>query len=169
MKKRINKKAQVWGIDLAVALIIFFGAILFFYKYGIEAIDSEKQDASALLQDAKLISNYLVSPGYPENWTLNDVTLLGLTDQDARLSPEKVQMFYNFSKYNYTQSRMLLSTSHHYFVFFESKEGNATKIYNVSWIGRNYTIDNPRNIIKISRFVFYNSSIIKMNVYVWQK
>jgi len=152
---------------MLIAVIIFFTAFFVFYKYGLSAIDSTEDDKSFLLQDTKLISNYLISSGYPQNWTRDTVTLIGLTDGESRLDSNKVEMFSNMSVSNYAQTRNLLSTSHDFYVFFEDANSSLIKVRNISSIGRNYTNDNPDNLIKIERFVFYNSSIIKMVIYAW--
>ncbi len=164
-KKR--KKAQIWSIDLLVAVIIFLSAIIFFYKYGVAELMDNDADIDYLLQDGKLISNYLLSEGIPENWTADNVTLIGLTDGSARINPQKVMAFSNISMDNYGLSRRLLSSSNDYYVFFENSQNEKIIIDNVSFIGKNYTEDNPENLIKIERFAFYNSSVIKMVVYVW--
>ncbi len=162
-----NKKAQIWSIDLIIAVVIFFAAFFVFYKYGLGALDSARDDKSFLLQDTKLISNYLVSAGYPQSWTTETVTLIGLTDGESRLDPNKVEMFSNMSKSSYLQTKNILSASHDFYIFFEDSNSNKIKIRNISSIGKNYTNDNPDNLLKIERFIFYNSSIIKMVIYTW--
>ena len=167
----ISTKSQVWSIDLIIGIIIFSTALILFYKYSINTIDIEKKDVGDLLLDAKLISSYLVSPGYPANWQDNpgDVTLIGLTNGNMDINAKKVKEFSELAASNYPRSRKLLSTTHNYYVFFEDKNNNTIKIKGVEedWIGKYYADENPTNLIKIVRFVYYNSTIIRMVVYVW--
>lgn len=163
----IKKKNQIWSFDLVIATLIFLGVLIIFYKYSVNTVDIEEQGTDYLLLDAKLISSYLVSSGHPEDWTTDNVTLIGLTDGEMRLDQEKVEQFSEIASLDYTESRRLLSTTHNYYVFFEDKEGNPLEISGISSIGKDYLAENPSDLIKVVRFVFYDSKIIKLVVYVW--
>ncbi|MBW2983807.1 hypothetical protein KY361_01725 [Candidatus Woesearchaeota archaeon] len=163
----IKRKSQIWSLDLMVAVLIFLCALLIFYKYSINVIDVEEQGVEHLLLDAKLISSYLVSTGYPEDWTASNVTLIGLTNGEIRLSKEKVQQFSSLALSDYTNSRRLLSTMNDYYISFEDKNGSLFEIEGISSIGKDYSAENPDNLIKVERVVIYNSSIIKLMVHVW--
>lgn len=160
-------KSQIWSLDLIIGIIIFTTSLVLFYKYGIESIDFERQDVNNLLLDAKVISNYLISEGYPNDWTLGNVTLIGLTNGNMDLNPEKVSEFSDLAVTDYAKSRKLLSTINDYYLFFEDKNNNTIRINGIEWIGKDYSTENPRNLIKVIRFVNYNSTIIRMVVYVW--
>lgn len=171
MASSILTKSQVWALDLIIAVVIFLGALLLFYKYSINTVDIEKKDIGDLLLDAKLISSYLVSAGYPTDWQEHpgDIMLIGLTNGNMEINPKKVQEFSNLVASNYTKSRKLLSTTHDYYVFFEDKNNNIIRIEGVGedWVGKDYTNENQEDIIKTIRFVNYNSTIIKLVLYVW--
>jgi hypothetical protein len=162
-----TKKSQVWSLDLMVAIFIFLGALLLFYKYTVNAGTLGEGEENNLLMDAKLISSYLVSTGYPEQWTESNVSLIGLTDGDMRIIDWKVEQFSNIALADYTNSRRLLSAMNNYYVSFEDKHGNALNVNGIWGIGKNYTADNPDSLIKVERFLIYNSSIIKLKVHVW--
>lgn len=162
-----NNKSQVWSLDLMIGIIIFATSLTFFYKYGIDSIDFERQNVNNLLLDAKIISNYLISKGYPEDWTHANVTLIGLTNGEMDINPDKVSEFSDIATMDYTKSRKLLSTMYDYFVFFEDKSNNTIRINEVEWVGKDYRVEDPKNIVKVIRFVNYNSTIIRMVVYVW--
>ncbi len=171
MARYISTKSQVWALDIIMAIVIFLGALLLFYRYSLNSIDIENKGADDLLLDAKLVSTYLVSEGYPINWeeSPSDATLIGLTNGKMDLNTQKVQGFSQLSISDYSKTRKLLSTTHDYFVYFEDRDNNTISIPGVvnDWIGKNYSIDNPKNIIKTIRFVRYNSTIIRMVLYVW--
>ena len=171
MARYTSTKSQVWALDLIIAIVIFLGALMLFYKYSLNSIDIEKTDMGSLLLDAKLISTYLVSEGYPIDWQSapNEVALIGLTNGEMDLNPGKVQGFSQLVASDYAKTRKLLSTTHDYYVFFEDKNNNTIKIQGVgeNWIGKNYSNENPEDIIKTIRFVSYNSTIIRLVVYVW--
>jgi hypothetical protein len=162
-----TKKSQVWSLDLMVAIFIFLGALLLFYRYTLNAGSLGEEERDSLLLDAKLISSYLVSTGYPELWSESNVSLIGLSDGDMRLIGWKVEQFSDIALADYTNSRRLLSAMHNYYVSFEDKDGNPLKISGIEGIGKNFTSENPSSLIKVERFLIYNSSIIKMKVHVW--
>jgi len=163
----IRNKSQIWSLDLIIGIVIFFTALILFYKYSINTMDIERQDTTNLLLEGKLISSYLVSEGNPVDWTLDNVTSIGLTNGNMDINTEKVNEFSELAILDYPRSRKLLSTINDYYVFFEDKNNNTIKINGVEWIGKDYTLENPTNLIKIIRFVNYNSTIIRMVVYVW--
>lgn len=162
-----TKKAQIWSMDLLVGVLIFLGALLMFYKYSINTMDFQGEEMDNLLLDAKLISSYLMSEGYPNDWSESNVTLMGITDGGVRIDEGKVQQFSSIASSDYVRSRNLLSTIHNYQVSFKDKDGNLTHIGGVSSIGKDYTVENPDDLIRIERFAVYNSSIIRLVVYVW--
>lgn len=171
MAQYSSTKSQIWSIDLLVAIAIFLGSLVLFYKYSINNLDMDKKDAGNLLLDGKLISGYLVSAGQPEDWQDHpgDVTLIGLTNGNMDINPEKVHQFCQLAKLNYPASRKLLSTTHDYHLFFEDKNNNTVRIKGVGedWIGKDYVNENPRDMIKVVRFVNYNSTIIRLVLFVW--
>ena len=167
LDKEFKRKAQVWSIDAVVAIIIFLGALMLFYKYSINSSELQTQDIDNLLLDAKVISSYLISEGYPINWGSSDVVLIGLTDGKSRIDNEKILTFSDISILNYQLSQNLLSTINDYNVYFEDKNGDLFSIEGITSIGKDHTGDNPENIVKVVRFVFYDSQIIKMVVLVW--
>jgi len=162
----IKSGSQIWSLDLIIAFLIFLGSLLLFYNFSINTVDLEKEDVESILLDAKLISGYLASSGHPEDWTADTVVSIGLTDGDMRLEEEKVKQFSNMASLDYANTQKLLSTTHDYNISFE-KDNTSVEIKGVSSIGKDYKTDNPRNLLKVIRFVFYNSSIINMVVHVW--
>jgi len=171
MARYTSTKSQVWALDIVIAIAIFLTALLLFYKYSLNSIDIERKGTDDLLLDAKLISTYLVSEGYPADWDthVQDVTQIGLTDGKHKIVPYKVQQFKNmiYDQSSYDNTRKMLSTTHDYYVFFEDKNNNTLNIGGVNWIGKDYSNEDPTDIIRTIRFIGYNSTIIRMVVYVW--
>lgn len=169
MAQSTSVKSQVWSLDLIVAIVIFLVTLIFFYKYSINLTEFEQKDLDNLLADGKLVSSYLVSTGYPEDWEDHplDVKLIGLTDGNMDINPQKVDQFFQLATSDYPTTRKLLSTTHDYYVFFEDKDNNTVKINGIEWIGKDYITENPEDIIKIVRFVDYESTITRMVLYIW--
>ena len=123
-----KKNAQVWSIDLIVAVIIFLLALVFFYKYSLNNIYAQEDNNQNLIDDGKKISDYLVSEGYPSSWSSSDVRAIGLTDGNMRLDKDKVALFYNLSFADYPRARRLMSNINDYYVYFEDNDMSRVKI-----------------------------------------
>ena len=160
-----STKSQLWSIDLIVALIIFVGAVLFFYKYSANTTNIEEDSMNDLLLEAKLLSSYLTSTGVPANWTSSDVSLAGLTDGELRIDKAKIDAFANIAAADYQRSRTLLTASHNYQLHFEDAQGNAIGIADDTFIGSNYSAAD--DIVAVTRLVYYNGTFVKMLVVVW--
>lgn len=163
----IKRKAQVWSIDVIVGITIFLLALVLFYKFSINRSYVESNNVNDLVIEGKMISSYLVSTGEPEQWNLENVNVVGLTDGNMRIVNSKVSMFANLSLADYQKSRRLLSTTKDYYVYFESENSSRVSLENITSFGRNYSYASEKSLIKITRFVFYDSKIIKMVVLVW--
>ncbi len=157
----------MWGADIAIALLIFSVGIYIFYQYSTSALDVKEQGMDNLLIDAKLVSNYLVSSGYPADWEPGNAVIIGLTNGSMDLDANKVGNFNNIALADYDRSRLLLSTDRNYYVTFEDKDNNTVNIDGVDEIGANYKDSDPEQLIKILRFVNYDSQIIRLVLYVW--
>ena len=58
MKLKIKTiKAQAWGMDLAIALILFSIAMLTFYIYSLNQPGEAKEKLELMLYDGKVIAN----------------------------------------------------------------------------------------------------------------
>ncbi len=163
-----SRKSQIWSLDLVVGILIFLGALLVFYKYSINTLDYGGEDESNLLLDAKLMSSYIMSEGYPADWSVGNVTLIGLTKDGVRIDPDKVAYFSSIAVSNYTISRRLLSTSYDYLISFEDKEGSPVVINGVSSIGKNFSAEEHEELIKVERLAIYDSGIIRVLVHIWE-
>jgi len=157
-------KGQVWSLDLFIGIIIFIGTFLFFYKFGIAKLSIEHSGSTDLITDAKLLSNYLVDEGYPFNWSVDNVSLIGITDRNMKLDEAKLK---NFSLINYSDTKDIFSFSNDYYVFFQDRYDNNLTINGVSSVGKDYTTEDIDNIIRVTRFLNYDSDMIRMVVYVW--
>lgn len=157
-------KGQVWSLDILVAFTILLGGIIFFYYQNPLESSIPEGDTETLTLHAKSISGFLVSAGFPANWTSENVTIIGLTDGNTRLSQTKV---YYHSSIDYKRTKNLLSTTRDYQISFRDRMNSPFSIGNVTTLGKNSSAENPENIVTLTRYIFYNGSIIQMVVNVW--
>jgi hypothetical protein len=158
-------------MEFIVGFLIFISALFTFYKYSINLSDIQEVIQKELIIDAKTIANYLMSEGMPSDWNSSNVILIGLTDGMHRLDDSKAG---NFSEMNYSTAKNLFSVINDYYVFFEDKNGTAVSVNGILGVGKPGVSKNnlnetekPSDIIKIFRFAMYNSTIVRIGIYIW--
>jgi hypothetical protein len=167
----LTKKSQIWGFEFFIGFIIFMGAIFLFYNYSNNLSNLQEVTAEELIIDGKSISNYLMSAGLPSGWNASNVSMIGLTDGFYHLNVTKLA---SFSEMDYGQKKNLLSSVNDFLVFFQDRNGTLLEINGIREIGKpGVTIanlnatQNPADLLTIYRFVMYNSTIVRMGIYVW--
>jgi len=161
-KMRKLKKAQVWFLDIAIAILFFTTALTLYFKYSVN-LNSDSDKLEILAMDSKFIAEQLLSTGYPENWTelpLSNILSLGLLNQDQTLNESKLSNFINITEHNYSFVKKNFETSYDFFI--EIKIRNLT----IS-AGKNFT--NPKYLIKLSRLLVYNNSIARLIIYTYSQ
>lgn len=158
------RKAQAWGIDLAIAIIIFTVGIVFFYFYSLNQPGQAEERIRELSDDGKIIISSILSEGKPENWYPGDVVKIGILS-DNKINETKLDRFHTLAGTGagYERTRNLFNTEHDYYFFLES---NMTTIDpDVEGIGKKPL--NPENLIKITRFTIYEEKPITAYIYMW--
>ena len=164
MSKSSYKKAQLWSIDFIIGLVLFSSALFFFYSYGTNSLNTQNEDFQEMFIQAEKLSDNLISSGHPTNWTNDSVVSIGLTDGNTRLDSDKLL---EFSKIDYVITKRILSSKKDFQIMFKNKENQILEIAENTIWGKNISNESPENIIPVTRFLFYNSEIIKMEVLIW--
>ncbi|MFH1803139.1 MAG: hypothetical protein ABH864_06870 [archaeon] len=151
-----RKKAQAWGFDLVVGMIIFIVGILSFYLYTTNLPGASEETIQQLQQDGELVADSLMSGGSPEDWTISTVVRIGLLS-DGRINQTKFDDFELLANSNYDYTRSLFRVRNDYFVYLDSDVASG--------IGLNS--DGATNLVKITRAVVYNQSVTTLNVHAW--
>jgi hypothetical protein len=155
-------KAQMWSLDLAASLIIFFSAVIalvFAWNYMSAAI-VQNQETDELQLKALTVSDSLIrTPGIPQDWNESNVISIGLADDDNLLNETKVQRFVNMS---YDSARFLLDMSPYDF-YFEVADINGTVYENTT-----VPVSNQSSIlVPVERYVLYGGRISKVKLLIW--
>ncbi len=169
-KITINKKSQAWGIDLMVAVGIFSVAIVVFFVYSINQTSEARETLEDLLYNGKIISNSILSEGYPENWEEFNVIKIGVLDEDGKIDEEKLERFYNFVQTDYPQTKNLFNTRYDYYFFLS--ENMTINLEEVEGVGKpEFDMENIEvdNIIKITRFTIYKDKPVSAYLYIWEE
>ncbi|MFP4424264.1 MAG: hypothetical protein ACLFP2_03440 [Candidatus Woesearchaeota archaeon] len=163
------RKGQTWYMDLFLGMVIFMIAFTILLKSSTN-LSSEKQDLSERIKiEGSLMSKMLLSEGIPGNWTNESVSQIGLLS-NKRINATKVS---NFTAIDYGRTRDLTRLLFDYHFHFT----NGTDIISIN--GRknfgypgvnstNVTNLDPEYLLRINRLTIYNSSIVKMVLYLWQ-
>jgi hypothetical protein len=176
---KFNRKSQVWLSDYIISLLLFTIAVLISVKIIINSF-STNVAFNEIKNDASKMSEMLLSEGYPVNWTNDTVIRPGLLTA-KRLDSEKVIKLMNASYISYDPLRVKLQTKYDFLVVFEHPDGNMIEFGSLCAIGKPVSMhmngsdcvspdfSNLRydNMAQLSRFIIYNSEIIRMVVYAW--
>ena len=80
-----SRKAQVWYTDFVVAVLIFAIALVIYFEYVNNLSKEEESNLNEMLMTAKLVSNNLMSSGYPNDWNQSNAEIIGIVD-DKRVN-----------------------------------------------------------------------------------
>lgn len=166
-----GKKAQTWYLDLFVSIMIFVGVLLLFFKAEINVNDSEEPIIEDMEFEARMVTNILISTGYPSNWTGSNVQEIGITNGDYRINKTKLIEFANM---NYWDTKSKLKTKYDYYMFIKngtksikinsSNEGIGKAGVNSSNINE---VEDPSHIVKATRLLIYENQAVNLVVYLW--
>ncbi len=166
-----NKKAQSWGIDLMVAVMIFSIGILVFFIYSTNYSGEAEENFEQLSYDGEIIVNSLFSDGYPKNWNPEDYTKIGLLSED-KINESKLKYFYDIVQANYANTKNHFKTRFDYYFFLNVNMTIDGAI--VEGIGKpeidkdNVNLDSS-NLVKITRFSIYKNKPVTAYVYIWEE
>ena len=161
----MQKRAQAWGFDLIIATMIFLAGIIIFYIYSLNYPSEGRDTLDSLFYEGGVIAESLLSEGFPDDWTEDNVIKIGLLN-NGKVNETKLERLYNLTNTTsgYSQSLSVFNTKYnYYFNFSESMVINSAK---VDYIGKKDPI--VENLIKITRFTAYKNKPVSLNIYIWE-
>ena len=167
----LTKRAQIWSLDLFIAISMMMVTIAIFFVLSINMSDRSDSGVVMLLEDGRAISNFAVGTGSPDGWTLQNMQAIGVTDGQRRLNTTKLAQWEQLAQDEYNLTKRLLSTDSDYYIRFMNRENAFITIEGSDGFGKpgttNETLYKEGSIAKIQRFMVYNKSIVSMVIYVW--
>jgi hypothetical protein len=160
----MKKKAQAWGIDLTVAALLFTVGIFTFFIYTINQPSQGKEVLNDLFYDGKIISDSILSKGFPSSWNSSNVITIGILTQ-GEINKTKAEYFYNLSIEDYNKTKNLFNTKYEYYFFLDKNITLPTLSKEIEGIGKKPS--NSENLIKITRLTIYEKKPSTMNLYIW--
>lgn len=164
-----NLKAQAWGMDLMVAVMLFTMGILLFFIYVLNYPGEAEENINNLFYDGNMIADNILSRGFPEDWNSENVIRIGVMSGD-NINETKLEMFYNLSSQNYTKTKQIFNTRFDYYFFFsENISLYSMQVEGIGKPGTNLQSINSRNLVKITRFTSYKDKPTTAYLYVWEE
>lgn len=164
------RKGQAWILDFIVGFVLFLIVLLLTTTVLFDHF--EETGFSDAEESAYIISESLLGPGYPKNWTNETVIRIGLTSEN-RLDLQKLSSFSNLT---YGDSLSYFGVKNDYVVFFE-RNGTVQNLtglecgYGKVEVLQNCAINlnniDYDNLAKVNRLIILNSTILELVVYTW--
>ncbi len=153
------KKAQIFSADLTISFVIF----LAFMLIGINKWNAKLNELDELRNTEKLwfeggiLMETLFTQGNPENWTLNAIKTIGLTNKPNYLDKHKLELFINYSKTNYDTIKKEIGINE-YEYNLKVAYLNGTLIYD-----QENNFNQGSEVIRLTRTAFLDKHEFKPN------
>ena len=158
-----GRRAQGWGFDLVIALMIFSAVLFLFFFYILNYSPEADKNLADMNSEADSISNLILSEGRPTDWNSSNIQEIGILT-GKKINETKLYNFFNISTDNYDLTKSLLKTNYEYFInFSETIYSNGILI---SEIGKEPT--ESEYLSKSSRQAIYNNKPITIYFEVWK-
>jgi len=144
-----NKRAQVWGLDLVVASIIFLVGIILLYVYAINYYPQARGQLDELYYDGDLASQLILSE---ENFSIVS---------DGKINQTKLNNFYNI---NYDTKKSLLGVTNNFYFIVEGLEVEGNP---VNYVGK-INDTEIESLVGVTRLTIYKNKPIKFQIFIWR-
>lgn len=144
-----NNKAQVWGIDIFIAIIIFIIGIIILYVYSINYVNQANDNIQELLYQGNNAADILLGPGG------NGIISNNSIDQ------AKLDEYYLL---DYEEQKINLGLVDDYYFVFEEMEANGESKDYIGLLNSSST----QVFIKINRIALYKNKVVKFELYLWR-
>ena len=175
----MSTKGQMWLIEFSFACIIFFTALLLFYRVFPAMKMEQEYGLDKVYFEAKVIAESIDTLGIPSNWSENDVKRIGIIQDGRNISDEKVKILQNLSEERYQFSKNILGIGSDYIIYFLNSSDNPISINGVNIIGRsdigiiggtehtNLSKIKINNLVEIRRILLFDRKPVKVVINAW--
>jgi hypothetical protein len=181
MKGKIGLRGQVFSGELVLALLVFFTAlsIVLLAWNNIQRDFFSRENARFMEESAVNAAELLLrTSGSPDNWSLNDVRLVGLANESRILSKRKVLDFLELMDAenstvcsdgaNYECNRHLIGLGAYDFsINFTDVQGNALFI-NDTILYAGLAPNDSSNHLTVARAAIFQDDIVRVYLTVWK-
>ena len=162
-KKTKNKKAQITVVDFGLSIFIFTilvtVIVISLYNYH-DRVAGRLEDEMIVASAVAVTDNFVKTSGYPNDWTIDDVKIIGLATRDRVLSQEKVDKF--CQELEYDRARQIMGLMYHFHFSLSVPEAEFEPVQCGS-----EPIDANR-IVTIRRAVVYQDEPALLQFTLWR-
>jgi hypothetical protein len=159
----MKKRGQAWGIDLAVAFMIFAFGITVFFLYAVNKSDDAGETLDTMIYEGNVVADSVLSEGNPKDWNSSNVVALGILS-DKKINDTKLENFYYLSIEDYSKTQQLFNIHvNYYFYLSKNMTINSSE---VEGIGKKPV--GEENLVKITRFTIYEDTPSTAYIYIWE-
>lgn len=156
-----KNRAQIWGFDLMIALVIFLSGIVLIYLYAINFSDTSQDILNELHSESILVSSMILSEGSPDGWNLQNVEIPGILTEN-RLNQTKLELLNELVEEDYERTKIMLGAKNNFYFTFIEIEANGIPLEGVG-----KAPEGEENLIKIERVMVYGNKPVKFILYTW--
>jgi len=138
-----NRKAQIWSLDLVIAVVIFLVGIMILFYYAINYSSQSKNQLDELFYRANLASELILSEEFP------GILSHGIVNQT------KLNFFNNLSD---TEKRRFLGINNNFYFRMDNYDGYVG-IINASEVD---------SLVKVTRLTIYKNKPTKFELFLWK-
>jgi len=147
--QNLNKKAQVWGLDLLVASIIFLVGIMVLYTYAVNYSSQSSNQLDEFFYEGNLASQLLL--------TNEDQGILS----EGKINQTKLD---NFSNLDYSSQKDTLGVGNNFYFVIEDLEVEGNP---VEYIGQINSTE-IENLVRVTRLTIYKNKPTKFEMNIWK-
>jgi len=154
-----------------IAGVIFSLAIVFFYVYILNDQGNAEEKIELLAYDGRVITNFILSEGYPANWNSSSVMEIGILSE-GKINETKASEFYLLAENNYEDTKSLFNTIYDYYFFLETEieiSGIPQDGIGKPGVTRETIAATAENLAKIERIVVYQDKPMGATLYIWEE
>jgi hypothetical protein len=153
------KKTQLFSAEILINIFFFsimFVTLLFIIEVKNKEFQNYNTAQGLYIKSNNIINLLTLSSGYPLNWSMNDVTQIGISDDNLIINENKLTKFINLINNNYSFVKKSFSIEENeLFILIEYL--NKTKIF------KHYP-GEVKNILVSKRKLLLNNELVILKV-----
>lgn len=170
--------------DVMVSSLFLVVLLVLYFQFAANLTSEHTGVMESLIFDADVISETMLSSGFPEGWDETTVQRPGLTDGNQRLNLTKLRRVANISYYD---RKEIFGTISDYYILLQHTDASSTllniseevNLTNAGLSGEggmgqpNITLAalsslQPEFQVRTVRYMVHNSSTIRLVIYLWR-
>lgn len=132
----MKRKGQLWYADFILGMMIFTITIVITLTYASNNYLMKAQHQVSSIESGKIMTEFLMSEGNPKGWTRDNVTKIGITDNNYRINGSKFNELAVYTDENYILSKSLLGVpNNNYALVFKNSSDDVQNVFGRCIIG----------------------------------